>query len=101
MLSAAPADNPLTAKPDRVDAPLYVVTSIVNPWRYRSRWARYFDFARHIKAIGASLLTVEVAYGQREFAVTQGGPGELQLRTTTELWHKENALQSGFQPFAG
>jgi hypothetical protein len=88
--------NPVTRKPDRIDSPLYIVTAIVNPCRYRSRWALYHDFARHVASIGARLITVEVAYGRRGFAVTDGGPGQVQLRTRHELWHKENALNLGF-----
>jgi hypothetical protein len=116
--------NPITEKPDRIAEPLYVVTSISNPWRYRSRWALYHDFARHIEQVGARLVTVEVAYGEREHAVQAGdvrpetggaeepratgvhschpsslqspASGLIQLRTQHELWHKENALNIGF-----
>lgn len=116
--------NPLRARPDVIDAPLHVLTSIVNPWRYRSRWAHYHDFVRHMTAAGAVVHTVEVAYGERAFAVTGEGSGcgvhladalstsaeassqlgsqhpahanYTQLRTRQELWHKENALNLGF-----
>ncbi|HEX3727768.1 MAG TPA: hypothetical protein VHV08_16060 [Pirellulales bacterium] len=80
-------------RPDLSHAPLYVVTSVFNPVRYRSRWRLYQDFARHIEASGAILYTVEVAFGQRDFAVTRpDNPRHLQLRTDHELWLKENAL---------
>ncbi len=62
--------NPLSARPDRIDAPLYVITAIANPLRFRSRWSRYHDFVRHMRAVGARLHTVEVAHGERAFAVT-------------------------------
>lgn len=104
--------NPVRARPDQVVAPLHVVTSIVNPCRYRSRWALYHDFVHHMAAAGAVLHTVEVAYGERTFAVTCAteppalaagrpatsghGSQSLQLRTSCELWHKENALNLGF-----
>jgi hypothetical protein len=36
---------------------------------------------------------VEVAYGNRPFAITEAeNPRHLQLRTASEIWHKENAL---------
>jgi hypothetical protein len=46
--------------------------------------------------MGARLVTVEVAFGERAFAVSDGQPGQVQLRTSTQLWHKENALNIGF-----
>jgi len=89
--------NAITARPDTIDAPLYVVTSVINPCRYRSRWALWHDFARRITDAGARLLTVEVAYGEREHAIGLDAPGEhVKLRTRHELWHKENALNIGF-----
>jgi hypothetical protein len=42
---------------------------------------------------GANLFTVEVAVGDRPFEITSDkDPYNLQLRTRTELWHKENML---------
>lgn len=86
-------------RPDRLDDTLYVVTSVFDPVRYRSRWKLYEDFKLHVEATGkAKLFTVEVAFGEREFAVTQpGDPWALQLRTTHELWLKENALNLAIQ----
>ena len=46
-----------------VDAPLYVVTPIVNPSRYQSRYRLYHGFAKYIADAGAILYTVEAAYG--------------------------------------
>jgi len=44
------------------------------------------------------LYTVEISYGDRPFEVTTpDNPRDLQLRTEHELWHKENALISGFR----
>jgi hypothetical protein len=75
--------------PDR----LYVVTAIINPQRFRTRYELYNAFEKHIADSGAILYTVEVAFGGRDFEVTQpDNPRHLQLRTSTELWHKENAL---------
>jgi len=46
------------------------------------------------------LYVVEVAYGDRPFEVTSSeNPRDIQLRTTFELWHKENALNLAAQRF--
>jgi hypothetical protein len=72
---------------------LYVVTMLENPLRWRSRYWNYWMFERECEVAGAILYTAEVAFGERAFEVTQGGsPRHLQLRTTSEIWHKENAL---------
>jgi hypothetical protein len=66
---------------------------VVNQWRYRSRWMLYHDFVRHMEDAGAEVYTIEVAYGDRAFAVTESGnPKHIQMRTRDELWHKENAI---------
>jgi hypothetical protein len=84
----------LFQRPDRLRETLHVVTTVFNSARYRTRWKHYADFARMVgNHPGVELWTVEVAYGDREFAVTQpDNPHHLQLRTTTELWHKERSL---------
>jgi hypothetical protein len=47
---------------------------------------------------GVNLITVEMAYGDRQFEVTSpDNPHHIQLRTRDELWHKENLLNLGFQ----
>jgi hypothetical protein len=72
---------------------LHVVTMLENPLRWRSRYWNYWMFERECEAAGAILYTVEVAFGGRHFEVTEAGnPRHLQLRTTSEIWHKENAL---------
>jgi hypothetical protein len=79
-----------------VDAPLYVVAPISNPSRYRSRYALYRDFEKYIADAGAVLYTVEAAYGDRDFAITDpANPRHVRLRTSHELWHKENLINIG------
>src|SRR6266436_5463073 len=86
------------SRPDRLDNPLYVITTCFNSPRYRSRWKLYEDFELHCQHAGAILYTVEVAFGDRDFAVTiPGHPRHLQLRTWHELWLKENAINLGIQ----
>jgi hypothetical protein len=67
---------------------------VSNPVRYRTRYHLYAHFARHMASFPqVRLKTVEVAYGDRAFEVTEAGnPDHLQLRTRDEMWHKENAL---------
>jgi len=71
----------------------YVVTSIFNSQRYDSRYKLYKQFEAYMKRSEVQLVTVEVAYGERPFAVTESNnPFHIQLRTGSELWLKENAL---------
>jgi hypothetical protein len=79
-----------------VDAPLYVVTPIVNPSRYRSRYSLYRNFEKYIADAGAILYTVEAAYGDRAFEITgPASPRHIRLRTNHEVWHKENLINIG------
>jgi hypothetical protein len=72
---------------------LHVVTCISNPVRYQSRYRLYREFASHMAERGVQLYTVECAFGDRPFAVTEADhPRHLQLRTRCEMWHKENLL---------
>lgn len=81
---------------DRVPADLshfWVITVISNPQRYRRRYELYFKFARQCEAAGIRLVTVEQAFGDRQFMVTQpGNPQHVQVRGIDELWIKENML---------
>jgi hypothetical protein len=56
---------------DVVKDPLYVISVIFNPVRFKSRWKLYRDFQRHIRESGAILVTVECAFGDREFALEE------------------------------
>ena len=83
-------------RPDRLHDPLYVVTVVFNAVRYRSRWKLYQDFAKRISESGAILITVEAAFGNRDFSVTEAGnPYHVQVRVSTELWLKENLVNRG------
>ena len=82
----------------RPDQPLHVVTCISNPVRYASRWRLYRRFAETMRTAGVHLVTVELAYGERPFEVTEvGNPDHVQVRlpSSDELWHKENLLNLG------
>ncbi len=72
---------------------LHVCTVISNPVRYASRYRLFEAFKAQNDGAHIVHWTVEVAYGNRPFAITEAGnPQHLQLRTQSEIWHKENAL---------
>jgi hypothetical protein len=83
-------------RPDCVDAPLYVVTTLFNSARYRTRWKHYEDFAKMVEESGARLLTVEVSFGERHH-VHHRDEHTVALQTTHELWLKESATNVGVQ----
>jgi len=75
---------------------LWVVAVISNPQRYKSRYALYEKFKQSIENAGANLLTVELAFGNRPFEVTEENhPNHVQVRTDSELWHKEQLINIG------
>jgi hypothetical protein len=77
-------------------APLYVVTPIVNPSRYQSRYQLYKAIEKYVTDAGAVLITVEAAYGDRPFEITDAAcPRHVQVRTSHEVWHKENLINLG------
>jgi hypothetical protein len=86
----------LFQRPDHIADPLYVVTPVFNPVRFRSRWKLWEDFEKMCADAGAILYTVEVAFGERAHAITSAdNPRHIQLRTSHELWLKENAINVG------
>src|SRR5688572_1018355 len=81
---------------DGRNSTLYVVTAISNPCRYNSRYQLYQKFAKMVQDSNAILITVETAFGNRPFVVTQPGNNyHIQLRTNHEIWHKENMINLG------
>lgn len=74
---------------------LYVVSVIFDPLRFRSRYWNYFTFRNMVEKSGAILYTAEIAFGDREFEITEpDNPRNLQLRArdNQEIWLKECAL---------
>jgi len=83
--------GPQPIKP--VNSPLYVVTCISNPKRYRSRYDLYRRFEKYVKDSGAILITIEQAFGEREFEITDSSnPHHVQIVSASEIWHKENMI---------
>lgn len=77
---------------------LAVITIISNPVRYASRYKLYRRFSTVMTQAKANLITVEMAFGDRPFEITdEGNPNHLQIRSIDELWHKENMINLGIQ----
>jgi hypothetical protein len=68
---------------------LHVALVYSNPCRWETRRRLFLNCQAHLESFANVAVHVcELAYGDRPFEVT--GPGDLQLRTGDELWHKEN-----------
>lgn len=79
-------------------ANFYVVTPVFNPWRFRSRYRLYREFAEYLAADHIPLYTIEAAFGARPFEVTEpGNPHHVRVRTSEELWHKERMINLAIQ----
>lgn len=74
--------------------PLHIVSVISNTQRYSTRYKLYREFEARMQ--GHNLWTVELAYGNRHFEITDSNnPRHLQVRSHSELWHKENLINLG------
>ena len=79
-------------------SPLYLITCVFNPRRFHSRIKLYKRFVDWVTKAGVKLLTVEIAFGERDWDVTEASnPWHVRLRTKQEIWHKERALNLGLQ----
>ncbi len=90
---------------------LWVVTAISNPVRYKTRYALYKKFRHHItQDLGLHLVTVEAAYGERDFQLTEDDIGDtvltsvldngtktidVRVRNSSYVWLKENLWTVG------
>jgi hypothetical protein len=82
------------------DATLHVACAYSNPLRWRTRRVLMNDFRQHMAASpNVALHAGELAYGDRPFEVTRAHADDVQLRTSHELWHKENLLNAVIQRF--
>lgn len=76
----------------------WVITCISNPKRYKRRYELYWRFAQMCEDAGVNLITVEQAFGAREFMVTDpNNRHHLQVRSVEELWLKENMINLGVE----
>ncbi|MCU1273427.1 MAG: uncharacterized protein JWO48_858 [Bryobacterales bacterium] len=79
---------------------LHVAVAYSNPVRWTKRRLLMNDFREHMRASANVVLHVgELAYGDRPFEVTGEDANDVQLRTSHELWHKENILNLAVQRF--
>lgn len=82
-------------RPDYIDEPLYVVTPVFNPQRYRARWKHYKNFEKYVLDSGAHLITIEATFGERQEAITEKVHENheiIHIRTRQEIWLKENMI---------
>lgn len=80
-----------------INEPLYVISVVSNTRRYKSRAKLFHDFQNYMeKNPVIQFYTVELAFGDRSFEFTShNNPHHIQLRTTDELWLKENMINIG------
>ena len=79
---------------------LHVAAAYSNPFRWRTRRELANNFRRHMATSPNVVLHMgELAYGDRPYEVTGDHPGDVQLRTGHELFHKENILNRVIQTF--
>lgn len=85
---------------------LWVVTAVSNPARFKTRYALYKKFRHHItQELGLPLVTVEAAYGDRDFQLTDDGLSDavltgprtvdVRVRNKSQVWLKENLWNIG------
>lgn len=81
---------------------LHVIAVCSNPVRFKSRYKLFKDFHTRMQDDhGIDPYVVELGYGKRAFEVSQTDhPRHIQLRTTHELWHKENMINIAMQQIA-
>ncbi len=82
----------------KMDERLHVVTAIFNPGRYEAIYKNYRAFERHMAESGAILHTVEMAIGDRPWAISSPcDQRDLQVRGRSQIWLKENLLNLAVQ----
>lgn len=77
---------------------LHVIAVLSNPVGYNSRYRLFKQFQEEMQKWNVDLHVVEMAFADRAFEVTEvGNPLHTQVRAYSELWHKENLINIGFQ----
>jgi hypothetical protein len=72
---------------------LHVITTISNPLRYDSRFRLYEEFRKRFASEGVRFYTVELAFEENGFVVTDSGnERHFQVRSRDVIWHKENLI---------
>jgi hypothetical protein len=70
---------------------LWAITCYFNPCRYKTKRENYDAFIEGMKAVGANIITAELAFGDEEFEL-EPGDNVLQLRGWGLMWQKERLL---------
>ena len=72
----------------------YVITVVFNPARSRTRIKLYSHFKKQMEKFGARLITVECAYENSPFTLTQPNyePYNIQVKTDSAFFQKENLI---------
>lgn len=88
--------DPHPYKPQADLSHFYVITVISNSQRFQRRYELYWKFAEMCLLAGVKLVTVEQAFGNRPFMVTDPeNPFHVRVRSFEELWLKENMISIG------
>jgi hypothetical protein len=76
---------------------LHVIVPLTNACRYATRYHLFEKFEKMVNDAGAQLWVAEAAFGNRPHVVThKDNPRHIQLRTWSEVWHKENLINIAF-----
>jgi len=71
----------------------YVISVMTNPERFATRPRLFLEYMKRMEKYGVNLYVIEGAFGDREFEITDSlNPRHIQVRTDSELWHKENLI---------
>jgi hypothetical protein len=80
----------------RSDNTLHVIGVLANPARYHSRYRLAREWMEHMSMTpNVQLHVVESAFGDRYHEVLDGCDSVLKLRTSSEIWTKENMINLG------
>lgn len=83
-------------RPDIVRQPLYVISPVFNPQRYRTRWKLYMDFCKYVLSQNeAILITIECSFGEREHVFKESISDRhfiIHTHSSQEIWLKENLI---------
>lgn len=95
------SDHPRRENGHKVPADLskfWVILVLSNPQRHKRRYELYWDTVKMCHDAGVRTITVEEAFGNRQFMVTEANnPYHLQVQSVEELWKKENYINLGIK----
>lgn len=77
------------------DNNLYVITTIFNPKKYKSRYKLYKEFEKHVLESGAILIVIEATFRNEAPEVVETMSDRhyiIHVKASSELWLKENLI---------